>query len=422
MPEITNGQGGDAAQTGFPKSQAGSRAEPAAQKYSKLNFTGRLGPLFKLALKNAVLALLTLGIYRFWAKTAIRRYFWGNTAIQGEPLEYTGRGTELLLGFLLVVAILAPVSLAYNFVVTAVGPLTTTGQIIQGLYSVMILCLIYLAMFRIWRYRLSRTSWRGIRFALDGEAWRFMLLALAWTVLTAITFGIAYPWMRKALWEYRIDRTRFGTAKFAFDKKTSALRLLIPWLLTLVFPLIFGATLGFIGMAPGGVQQGLGQIQQLFSGLAHWLFLGALAWIVVYTWYRLTEFRLVVGAIRIDGGAGFRSSVRLPVVIGISALFWGTVMLAFSVLSVFFISMIVASPGAGGGNLFMIGGITAMIVMVMVILPMLYTLIMQYRMIRHIVNTLAVSNPQAFAAAIQMADTGPSRGEGLADVLDVGAF
>ncbi|HBT43523.1 MAG TPA: hypothetical protein DEB21_16450, partial [Rhodospirillaceae bacterium] len=80
-------------------------------------------------------------------------------------------------------------------------------------------------------------------------------------------------------------------------------------------------------------------------------------------------------------------------------------MLAFSVLSVFFISMIVASPGAGGGNLFMIGGITVMIVMVMVILPMLYTLIMQYRMIRHIVNTLAVSNPQAFAAAIQMADT-----------------
>ncbi|MEQ9559351.1 MAG: DUF898 family protein [Rhodospirillales bacterium] len=422
MSEETNGTGGETAQTGLPGSQAETPAASAAQDYSKLNFSGHLGPLFKLALKNAILTLLTLGIYRFWAKTAVRRYFWGHTVIQGEPLEYTGRGTEMLLGFLLVVAILAPLSLAYNFVVTAVGPLTTTGQIIQGLYSVMILCLIYVAVFRIWRYRLSRTSWRGIRFALDGEAWRFMFVALAWTVLTAFTLGLAYPWMRKALWKYRIDRTRFGSAKFTFDKDTSALRLLIPWLLTLGFPLAFGTTMGFLAMTAGGTQQSLAQAQQLISSLGHWMFLGALAWVVVYTWYRLTEFRLVVGAIRIDGGAGLRSSVRLPVVIGISALFWATFMLAFAVLGVFFFSMVMAGAGAGGGNLFMVGGVITTIVMVMVILPMLYTLIMQYGMIRHIVNTLAVSNPKAFAAAIQTANTGPSRGEGLADVLDVGAF
>ncbi|MCH7693127.1 MAG: DUF898 family protein, partial [Proteobacteria bacterium] len=79
-----------------------------------VEFTGRRGPLFKLLVKNAIFKLLTLWIYRFWAKTWIRRYFWNNIRIDGDPLEYTGLPSELFIGFLIILGILVPVGMAFE--------------------------------------------------------------------------------------------------------------------------------------------------------------------------------------------------------------------------------------------------------------------------------------------------------------------
>ena len=54
------------------------------------------------------LLAVTLGIYRFWLTTDMRRFLWSNTEIAGETLEYTGTARELLLGFLIAIAILIP--------------------------------------------------------------------------------------------------------------------------------------------------------------------------------------------------------------------------------------------------------------------------------------------------------------------------
>ena len=45
-----------------------------------IEYRGEQGPLFKLGLKTSLLTLVTLGIYRFWAKTRLRKYFWSATA------------------------------------------------------------------------------------------------------------------------------------------------------------------------------------------------------------------------------------------------------------------------------------------------------------------------------------------------------
>ncbi|MGI9462570.1 MAG: DUF898 family protein, partial [Aestuariivirgaceae bacterium] len=58
--------------------------------------------LLWLSIKNFLLTLVTLTIYRFWGKTHVRRHIWSNVAINGEALEYTGTGKELFFGFLLV--------------------------------------------------------------------------------------------------------------------------------------------------------------------------------------------------------------------------------------------------------------------------------------------------------------------------------
>ena len=76
-------------------------------------FSGSRGEFFDLVKRGAALELVTLGFYRFWLLTDIRRHLWSNTLVDGDAAEYTGRGKELLIGFLVALAILVPIYLGY---------------------------------------------------------------------------------------------------------------------------------------------------------------------------------------------------------------------------------------------------------------------------------------------------------------------
>src|SRR6516162_6175291 len=76
-------------------------------------FTGRNGDFRRLVVRGALLELVTFGFYRFWLTTDIRRHLWSHTEIAGDALEYTGRARELLFGFLIALAVLGPIFLAY---------------------------------------------------------------------------------------------------------------------------------------------------------------------------------------------------------------------------------------------------------------------------------------------------------------------
>ena len=66
-----------------------------------VSFSGDRGEFFGLVTRGAALELITVGFYRFWLATDIRRHLWSNTHIDGDAAEYTGRGKELLIGFLI---------------------------------------------------------------------------------------------------------------------------------------------------------------------------------------------------------------------------------------------------------------------------------------------------------------------------------
>ena len=70
-------------------------------------YRGDRTPLFKLAFATSILTLITLGIYRFWAKTRIRKYIWSSASASSDAFEYTGTGLEKFLGFLVAIVILA---------------------------------------------------------------------------------------------------------------------------------------------------------------------------------------------------------------------------------------------------------------------------------------------------------------------------
>src|SRR5215813_253362 len=100
---------------------------------------------WRLLIRGAALLFVTLGIYRFWLATDVRRFLWSNTEIAGDGLEYIGTARELLLGFLIAIAILVPINVAFFLAAFSRGLL---GQI-SGLVALIVLAL--LGQFAVYR-------------------------------------------------------------------------------------------------------------------------------------------------------------------------------------------------------------------------------------------------------------------------------
>lgn len=167
-----------------------------------------------LALKTSLLTVLTVGIYRFWMKTKLRRYYWSSVRISGVPLEYVGQPIEKLLGFLMAVVILAfylgIVNLLLMFASFSLFQSNVAAYVVSFLG---VIPLWFFAMYRARRYMLGRTRWRGIRFALDPGAWGYAFRALWHWLLTILTLGLLWPRMTFYLEKYKTDRTWFGDQK-----------------------------------------------------------------------------------------------------------------------------------------------------------------------------------------------------------------
>ena len=95
---------------------------PAAAGERAVRFTGSWREYLPIAVTNALLIICTLGIYRFWAAARQRRYLWSRTEFIDDTLEWTGTGKEMFLGFLIVIAVLAPFFLFIQFLFPALSP------------------------------------------------------------------------------------------------------------------------------------------------------------------------------------------------------------------------------------------------------------------------------------------------------------
>src|SRR5882757_1893904 len=177
-------------------------------------FSGSRLEFFHLVKRGAGLEFVTLGFYRFWLTTDIRRHLWTNTQIDGDGAEYTGRGRELLIGFLIALAILVPVYLAYFLI-------GLEAERYKAFASIPLLAFFYLfgqfAIFRARRYRLTRTVWRGVRFWMSGSAWIYALQASLWGLLMIVTLGLALPWRAAALERYNRRHSYYGDLQGSFE-------------------------------------------------------------------------------------------------------------------------------------------------------------------------------------------------------------
>jgi uncharacterized membrane protein YjgN (DUF898 family) len=203
-----------------------------------VRFLGKDRPYWQLLIRGAFLLMCTLGIYRFWLTTDVRRFLWGNTEIAGNELEYTGTALELLIGFLLAITILVPVNILIFIAALDLGLL---GQFAGVLGFLLLALLGQFALFRARRYRLSRTVYRGVRFYQTGSAWVYAVYAMVWWGLIAITLGLAYPWARMSLERFKMRRTCYGDLRGRFEGSAVSLFLRgVPLWLLVIGPLAAG--------------------------------------------------------------------------------------------------------------------------------------------------------------------------------------
>src|SRR4051812_679595 len=206
-------------------------------------FSGNERAFWRLVVRGAVLLLATLGIYRFWLATDVRRFFWSNTEIAGDGLEYIGTARELLLAFLIAITLLVPINVAFFLAAFSRGVI---GQI-SGLLALLALALLgQFAVYRARRYRLTRTVYRGIRFHQTGSAWRYSVCAIFWWAMIALTLGLAYPWAQASLERFKLRNTYYGDLQGHFVGSGWRLffRGVLLWL-AVVGPFGFGLLIAF---------------------------------------------------------------------------------------------------------------------------------------------------------------------------------
>jgi uncharacterized membrane protein YjgN (DUF898 family) len=193
---------------------------PLPASAAKVEFSGKRGDFFRLVRNGTGLELITFGFYRFWLATDIRRHLWSHISIEGDAPEYTGRGRELLIGFLFAMAILLPIYLAYFLI-------GIEAERYKAFASFPLVLFFYLfgqfAIYRARRYRLTRTVWRGVRFWMDGSGWAYAVRAAGWALLVAVTFGAVLPWREAALERYKMRHCHYGDLQGSFEGRGSEL-------------------------------------------------------------------------------------------------------------------------------------------------------------------------------------------------------
>jgi uncharacterized membrane protein YjgN (DUF898 family) len=394
-----------------------------------VSFSGDRGEFRRLVTRGALLELITVGFYRFWLATDIRRHLWSHTTIDGDAAEYTGRGKELLIGFLVALAILVPVYLAYFLV-------GLEAERIKAFASVPLFLFLYVfgqfAIYRARRYRLTRTVWRGVRFWMSGSGWAFAARAALWGLLMLLTLGLILPWREAALERYKMRHSYYGDLQGSFEGRGWEFfkRAWWIWLLAIV-PL----TMSLFMVPLARWFPALLPLAKIVSIAA--LFIPVLA-PFLYGTFKAVEWRWWLSGIRF-GGVSLESKLRGPDLFG---LYWkviGWFFLLFLVFAAYMTSSAFLLAGMSGATMeqffkqIAVSGSLATSIPLAVLTAVGYlglvlslNVVMRVYLLRdlwaRVISSTSVHGIEAAANVTARGELANALGEGFADGLDVAGF
>jgi uncharacterized membrane protein YjgN (DUF898 family) len=406
-----------------------------------IRFLGSNQAYWRLLVRGGVLLLLTLGLYRFWLATDVRRFLWVHTEIADHTLEYTGSALELLLGFLIAVAILVPLYSGFFFLALEMGIIGKfTGVIAFAVLAV----LGQFAIYRARRYRLTRTVYRGIRFHQTGSAWRYALNAAGWWSVVLLTLGLAYPWAQASLERFKMNNTYYGDLPGGFEG--SAVRLflrgILMWLIVMG-PFGYGIVMIFqsidwAALSDAAAQSGddfLGRVEGSNPNLAAAFVTAAIAvgWAVaaaalLYPIFQAMVLRWWSGGLRF-GTIEMRSRLRTTQVYGVYLRFVSYAIVFVLVAGIVGTIELTAIAALGGieqmssaGQIAITGLLVGTYVIVALAFSTIYQATVKFSLWRLGMHSLDMTNLDALERVRAVGRASSPVGEGLADALNVGGF
>lgn len=203
----------------------GDPTTPNKPSTATFRYHGTGGDLLGLVFVNGLLTMITLGIYSAWAKNKVREFHYSHTEMDGDRFAWHGTGGELFSGMLKAAGILIVLGLIFQLLVVFLGAQNSpsiTIALTLTLYAGMGL-LVCFAINLARRYRLSRSSWRGIRFSFHGDSAEFLKMMLKGTLLSIVTLGFYTPYFQNLRRAFLVNNARFGSEPFMYKADGSEL-------------------------------------------------------------------------------------------------------------------------------------------------------------------------------------------------------
>lgn len=169
-------------------------------------FTGNAKEWFGIWIVNLLLSIITIGIYSAWAKVRAKKYFYGNTFVDGRNFDYHATGGQILKGRLIVIAAI----IVFQIIVT-IAPVL--GLILALGLIVLFPWLITRAMM----FNARMSSFSNVRFNFVGTYGRAAMVYLLYPILCALTLYTTFPILDRTVKRFAIDNHRLGTARFQMD-------------------------------------------------------------------------------------------------------------------------------------------------------------------------------------------------------------
>jgi uncharacterized membrane protein YjgN (DUF898 family) len=382
-------------------------------------FLGRDEDYGRLVIRGNVLSAVTLGIYRFWFITDVRRFLWSNSEFGGETLEYTGRGLELFLGFLIGLAVLAPFY----------GVLLLLPSF-KGFFGLFIFWLSQFAVYRARRYRLTRTVFRGVRLHQSGSAVSYAFRSMGWWILMFMTLGLAYPWAQASLERYKMRNTFYGDLPGRFENTGTSLFLSGIWMWLLIVGPFVGLLYAPVNWSTSGAET---QYKAVWVAIV-W---GVLATLVLYPAFEAISTRWWLSGLRF-GDIQVTSALRTSQIYKAWLRFLlFAVLLGFVAIVIILVVSVLFGSLASVGNILSgldsgppmstaaqvaTGGVLLLVyVAVALCYAALYQVFVRLAVWRFVVDSLEIANFQMIELVKAEGELSSPFGEGLADALDVGS-
>jgi len=171
-------------------------------------FRGQGFEYFKLWVVNALLTVLTFGIYSAWATVRNNRYLHANLYLNNTHFRYLATPMQILKGRIIAIVALIIYMTALQFMPT-VGAILGIALFIAIPYFVN----------QSLAFDRRMTSYNNIQFRFSATYWQAVKALILWPLLGILTMGILYPKAFKEIYAYLVNNSSYGKTQFQFSAK-----------------------------------------------------------------------------------------------------------------------------------------------------------------------------------------------------------